>query len=59
MKTKYKILDHTADIKIVIYGETLSILFANAHKAWLDIIVDGELPRSNKELSITISETHL
>lgn len=59
MKTKYKILDHTADIKIEIYGESLKFLFENAHKAWLDIISDSDLPLSFKELSFNIAETNL
>lgn len=59
MKMKYKILDHTADIKIEIYGESLKILFENAHKAWLDIINDNKLKINNNELTITIKENSL
>lgn len=59
MKMKYKILDHTADIKIEIYGESLKILFENAHKAWLDIINDNKLKINNNELTITIKESSL
>ncbi len=37
---KYKLIDHTADIGIDIYGDTLSELFSNAGFAMFDIITD-------------------
>ncbi|MDR4504479.1 MAG: archease [Candidatus Scalindua sp.] len=38
--TKYKLIDHTADIGIDIFGNTLSDLFSNAGFAMFDIITD-------------------
>ncbi len=38
---KYEIIDHTADIGVKAYGETLSEAFENAAKAMFDIITDN------------------
>jgi SHS2 domain-containing protein len=37
---KYDLLDHTADIGVKAYGETLNEAFENAAKAMFDIITD-------------------
>ena len=37
---KYKILDHTADIGIEVWGKTKKALFENAVEAMFDLIVD-------------------
>ena len=38
----YEELDHTADLRIALYGETLEALFANGALALFDLLVDGE-----------------
>jgi SHS2 domain-containing protein len=37
---KYKLIDHTADVGVDIFGNTLSELFSNAGFAMFDIITD-------------------
>ncbi len=37
---RYKILDHTADIGVIVYGENLKALFENAGEAFFHIITD-------------------
>ncbi len=39
---KYEIIDHTADIGMIIYGETLKDLFRNAAEGFFNIITDLE-----------------
>lgn len=39
---RYKLLDHTADIEIIAYGEDISALFGNAAYAMFDILVNAE-----------------
>ena len=42
MKQKqYEIIEHTADVGIKAYGETLSEAFENAAKGMFDIITDS------------------
>lgn len=36
---KYRMIDHTADIAVEVYGETLAALFANSAAALFDIIL--------------------
>ncbi len=38
--TKYKLIDHTADIGIDVFGDTMGELFSNAGFAMFDIITD-------------------
>ncbi|MEI6610311.1 MAG: archease [Deltaproteobacteria bacterium] len=37
---KYKLLDHTADIRVEVWGKTRKELFANAVAAMFDLMVD-------------------
>ncbi len=37
-KSKYKVLSHTADLRLEVYGETLEELFKNAAEALADIL---------------------
>ncbi len=37
---RFEILDHTADIGVIVYGENLKALFENAGKAFFHIITD-------------------
>ena len=43
MKTPYKIIDHTADFGIHVFGSNPEELFANAALAMFDVITDLEL----------------
>jgi SHS2 domain-containing protein len=38
---KYKLLDHTADIRVEVWGKTRKELFGNAVAAMFDVMVDG------------------
>jgi SHS2 domain-containing protein len=40
MKKNYEILDHTADIGLIVYGEDLKALFENAGEAFSHLITD-------------------
>ena len=37
---KYKLLDHTADIRLLVWGKTRKELFSNAVAAMFDVMVD-------------------
>ena len=37
---RYKILDHTADIGVIVYGKDLKALFENAGGAFFHLICD-------------------
>jgi hypothetical protein len=37
---KFRLLDHTADLGILVYGRDLEELFSNAGEAFFDIITD-------------------
>ena len=58
---KYKLLDHTADIRIAVWGKTRKELFANAVAAMFDLMVDcpsdGETkPLVEKTIKITSND---
>jgi SHS2 domain-containing protein len=40
LSNKYKMIDHTADLGIIVYGKTLKELFANAAWSLFDIMTD-------------------
>ncbi len=48
--TKFRILDHTADIAVQVFGKTLEELFINSHKAFLAITVNN-FPNQSKDNS--------
>jgi SHS2 domain-containing protein len=51
---RFEILDHTADIGIIVYGEDLKALFENAGKAFFHIITDLRKVRRRIERKIII-----
>ncbi len=51
---RFEILDHTADIGIVVYGENLKALFENAGKAFFHLITDLRKVRRRTERKIAI-----
>ena len=50
----YKSLDHTADLCIRVYGESLENLMVNAGKAIMDLITDTKTVKNSKEMPIKI-----
>ncbi len=46
---KYKILSHTADLRLEVYGKTIEELFKNAAEALADIQKKGAVGRELKE----------
>jgi len=51
---RFEILDHTADIGIIVYGENLKALFENAGKAFFHLITDLRKVRARIERKIII-----
>lgn len=51
---RFKILDHTADIGLIIYGQDLKILFENAGQAFFHLITDLKRVRQREERSIEL-----
>jgi SHS2 domain-containing protein len=55
----YEILDHTADIGIVVYGEDLKALFENAGQAFFDLITDLDKVAGRVTRKIELGEESL
>src|SRR4030043_504116 len=51
---RFKVLDHTADIGLVVYGEDLRSLFENAGEAFFHLITDLKKVRRRVERRIHI-----
>ena len=51
---RFEILDHTADIGIIVYGEDLKSLFENAGKAFFHLITDLRKVRLRTQRKIEI-----
>src|SRR4030043_1900235 len=51
---RFEILDHTADIGIIVYGEDLNSLFQNAGEAFFHLITDLKKVRLRTERKIEI-----
>jgi len=51
---RFEILDHTADIGLIVYGENLKALFENAGKAFFHLITDLRKvkPRAERKIKI-------
>jgi SHS2 domain-containing protein len=56
---KYRFLDHTADLGILVYGRDLEELFANAGEAFFDIITDLRRVREDTEKTIRVESSSL
>ena len=54
MKKRFEILDHTADVGLIVYGENLRVLFENAGEAFFHIITDLRKVRRRVEKQIDI-----
>jgi len=56
---RFEILDHTADIGIIVYGEDLKALFENAGKAFFHLITDLRKVRRRTERRIAVKGENL
>ena len=56
---RYKVLDHTADIGLIIYGQDLKGLFENAGKAFFHLITDLRKVRRRVEKRVRIGKESL
>jgi SHS2 domain-containing protein len=50
---KYEIIDHTADICLRVFGNSLEEIFIGSAKAMMEVITDVERVSPSKEVSIT------
>ena len=53
-RRKFKFIDHTADIGIQVYGESLSLLFQHAAEALFHIITDPAKIRERESREISV-----
>jgi SHS2 domain-containing protein len=51
---RFKVLDHTADIGLIVYGEDLKALFENAGEAFFHLVTNLRKVRSRTERRIEI-----
>ncbi len=51
---RFEILNHTADIGIIVYGKSLKALFENAGKAFFHLIIDLRRVKLREERKISI-----
>jgi len=56
---RFEVLDHTADIGIVVYGEDLETLFENAGEAFFHLITDMKKVRRRVQRRIEIGKEGL
>jgi len=56
---KFRFLDHTADLGILVYGKDLRELFTNAGEAFFTIITDLQMVRESTERTIQIESSNL
>jgi SHS2 domain-containing protein len=56
---KFRLLDHTADLGILVYGGDLEELFSNAGEAFFDIITDLQRVRESTERIIRVESPKL
>ncbi len=60
MMQKFKLLNHTADIKLEIYGTDVNDLFNSAYLAWFNIVGEIiEIKNKYEEVEISIIENNL
>lgn len=56
---KFRFLNHTADLGVLVYGGDLEELFTNAGKAFFTIVTDLRRVRENTERIIRVESTNL
>jgi len=56
---RYRLLDHTSDIKVEIYGADLAELFTNAATCLFDLILDRKQVREIQSVPISLESAEL
>ena len=56
---RFEVLDHTADIGLIVYGEDLKALFENAGEAFFHLMTDLKKVRPRTERRIEIGKENL
>ena len=56
---RFEVLDHTADIGLIVYGEHLKALFENAGEAFFHLMTDLKKVRPRTERRIEIGKENL
>ena len=59
MKLRYRRLEHTADIKVEIYGADLAELFTNAATCLFDLILDIKKVRKVQSVPVSLKSADL
>ena len=59
MKLRYRLLEHTSDIKVEIYGADLAELFANAATCLFDQILDLKKVRETQTAPVSLKSADL
>lgn len=54
-KKKYRLIDHTADFGIHVFGKDPEDLFANAADALVDLLTDVRVVRGKNQMEITVT----
>ena len=54
MKESFEIIDHTADVGIIVYGINMKELFSNAATALFSLITDPESIKENSHLNVEV-----
>lgn len=54
LQSGYRLLDHTADLGIVVFGPTVKALYEAAAKALSDLLMEGTAPEQGRRLSLEI-----
>jgi SHS2 domain-containing protein len=55
MKTAFEVIDHTADVGIIVYGTDVKELFANAALALFSLITEPESIQEKSHLNLRVS----
>jgi SHS2 domain-containing protein len=58
-KKRFEILDHTADIGLIVYGDDLKTLFENAGEAFFRLVTDLKEVRQKEERKIELEGENL
>ena len=53
-KKRFEILDHTADIGLIVYGDDLKALFENAGEAFFRLVTDLKKVRQKEDRKIEL-----
>ena len=59
MKLRYRLLEHTSDIKVEIYGADLGELFTNAATCLFDLILDIKKVRKVQSVPVSLKSADL